>query len=152
MAPQALSETKERRFAANRANAARSTGPKSARGKRVASQNSRKHGLTRLNVHDRGASELGTALAAELSPRAVHLASTLANCFETLCEISTVRSGYVRRADIWNSPLEELASAASKICNLERYEGPARSRLDRIVTEILLLGRIIDKTDPSDAV
>ena len=64
----------EKQLAANRANAARSTGPRSADGKKIASSNALKHGLTadRLVLPGESADEyraFAEEIIAQLSPR-----------------------------------------------------------------------------------
>ncbi len=65
--------TSQRQIAANRANARRSTGPKSAGGKAVVALNSMKHGLLSQNVLVRNENEadliaFGKSLRAEMAP------------------------------------------------------------------------------------
>lgn len=65
--------TSERRIAANRQNALKSTGPKTARGKAIAKMNALKHGLLSSQVliageKARDLAELGQLLRAELRP------------------------------------------------------------------------------------
>jgi hypothetical protein len=143
------SELSNVRLAANRANAAKSTGPRSAKGKRAASQNSRKHGLTALKIRDATTRELATSLAAELSPYGADLAPSLARGFETLAEISAVRSDFICSVDISTASLVELVRLASKVSSLERYKRGASARNSRLLCEVLLLGHVTNKTNPN---
>lgn len=77
--------TSERRIAANRANARKSTGPRTAAGRRRASQNARRHGLTTAPSADRRAHHLEIILddprlrSRPLSGEALGLAQSLAD-------------------------------------------------------------------------
>lgn len=126
----------EKQIAANRRNAMRSTGPKTAAGKRRSSQNSLKHGLTAhaCDTSSSVESEAHKILELYLGPD-VNLASqsqNLADAVGRLERIRTVRSrlfGQIMSGEADVSILKQLKA-------LDRYERYARTARRRAIRDI----------------
>jgi hypothetical protein len=117
-----------KQIAANRANAQRSTGPKTALGKMKSSRNSFRHGLS----WPLATSSKVDALARALTPRDADEAEwTSAVEFAAaqieLLRIRTIRTELVRAVDIGRLDTQELQRLAS----LDRYERYAHTRRRR---------------------
>ena len=121
-----------KQIAANRANAQRSTGPKTALGKMKSSRNSFRHGLSWPLPLDLATSSKVDALARALTPRDAGEAEwTSAVEFATaqleLLRIRTLRTELLRTVDISHLDTPQLQRLAS----LDRYERYAHTRRRR---------------------
>ena len=92
---------------ANRTNARASTGPKSARGKSLASQNARRHGLSLSIFSDPALSEEVEALAHEIAGEVTEgeiylLARRIAEVQIDLCRVRCARHEFL--SDVLNEP------------------------------------------------
>lgn len=110
----------ERQIAANRANAKRSTGPKTAAGKMKSSRNAYRHGLScslPLNsAESLKADAIAHALTCEGAP--LTIAAEFAQAQSGLLRIRRVRSEMLARMDFSLSNTKELRRLAA----LDRYE------------------------------
>jgi hypothetical protein len=118
----------EAKIAANRRNAQRSTGPRTAVAKARVRRNALKHGLAALTLNDSGATAEQERLAAAIrSPEADALereqASIIAGAQITLKQIRKMRT------EIMEAP--ESASSVAQLLRLERYEDRARAQIKR---------------------
>lgn len=132
-----------RRLAANRANAQRSTGPRTAKGKARASANARRHGLTVAAPEEYAPPEIARLAAAyryllndpEAAQRAaaarVHLAR-IRSAEAHLLQLALARLT-LERPGADQAELEALAIILSQgeLAKLREYERKARSRLKR---------------------
>ena len=121
-----------KQIAANRANAQRSTGPKTAWGKMKSSRNSFRHGLSCPLPPDLATSSEVDALARALTPRDAGDAEwTSAVEFATaqieLLRIRTIRTELLRAVDLGHLDTRKLQRLAS----LDRYERYAHTRRRR---------------------
>ena len=118
--------TSDRQRTANRANANKSTGPRTRGGKATASRNALRHGLEAAGCGDSGLSEATERLAKAIchGPDRVgyHQALIIA---ESFADIARIRAA---RVDIPQGALE-----LPKILRLERYERRALSRRRRAI-------------------
>ena len=118
--------TSDRQIAANRANANKSTGPRTRRGKAKVGRNALRHGLDAFGCGDSGLSETTERLAKAIcqGPDRVgyHQALIIA---ESFADIVRVRAA---RVHILDHALE-----LPKILRLERYELRALSRRRRAI-------------------
>ena len=94
--------TSERRISANRANARKSTGPKTAGGKSKSSHNALRHGLEAVNIHDALTHEKIRRLAAmicgdDADPIEQELATTIAECQIAITRVRAARIREVER-------------------------------------------------------
>ena len=121
-----------KQIAANRANAQRSTGPKTAWGKMKSSRNSFRHGLSWPLPLDLATASKVDALARALTPRdagdaewtsAVEFAAAQIE----LLRIRTIRTELLRAVDLGHFDRQKLQRAAS----LDRYERYAHTRRRR---------------------
>ena len=153
--------TSERQRAANRANAQKSTGPKTRAGKRRASQNAYRHGLSGFIERDAGRAAELEALAREIVVSTggkidLEHARSIAQAQLELLRIRSMNTGMVKQMlagcdDSWWSSSAELqrppalperapdASAEAMrlalrgLKLLDRYERRALTRRDRAV-------------------
>jgi hypothetical protein len=121
-----------KQIAANRANAQRSTGPKTALGKRKSSRNSFRHGLSWPLPLELTTSSKVDALARALTPRdagdaewtsAVEFAAAQID----LLRIRTIRTELLRTVDIGRLDTRQLQRLAA----LDRYERYAHTKRRR---------------------
>lgn len=120
----------EKQIAANRANALRSTGPKTAAGRKRSSQNAFKHGLS--SAHDEGVSSHAQALAETIGAalgtgdlgRDSHLG--VANAFLAVDRVRRVKAELATTKDA----LLDL-HVLKKLLAMERYERSALARRSR---------------------
>jgi hypothetical protein len=138
--------TSEAKRAANRANAQKSTGPRSREGKARSSQNANRHGLTKTAVNDPAAQDRMAALAAALagegaSPARQIQAVVVAEAQVDLNRAQAARAhlqsqltaaldGSVRlsRASAGEKRADRLAALVISLARPDRYERRALSR------------------------
>src|SRR5437016_6051060 len=122
-----------KQIAANRANAQRSTGPKTALGKRKSSRNSFRHGLSWPLPLDLATSSKVNALARALTPRdageaewtsAVEFAAAQIE----LVRIRTIRTELLRVVDISHLDTQKLQQQRASLDRYERYAHTRRRR------------------------
>ena len=126
----------ERQIAANRANALKSTGPKTAAGRLRSSGNAFRHGLSLPLPLDEG-----TAAKAELIARALvddhneerlSVATEVAHAQLELVRIHSVRADLMRTLDVQSSSIPEL----KRLVALDRYERLAHSKRRRAARKL----------------
>jgi hypothetical protein len=121
----------ERQIAANRANARRSTGPKTALGKMVSSRNSFRHGLSRPSRLGFAMSSEVHAIARALTSEGIseHWASAVdfASAQLELLDIRAIREGMLLGVGIEDMNTQQLRRLAS----LDRYERYSQTRRRR---------------------
>lgn len=123
-----------RKIAANRRNAARSTGPRTAGGKVRSSRNALRHGLAAAMGHEPGRSteveQLACAIAGErLHPALLYYARAAA---EAELDIVRVRAARASAIEPETEPgANAFEHAAVVIAKLDRYERRALSRRTR---------------------
>jgi hypothetical protein len=127
----------DKQIAANRANAMRSTGPKTTAGKRKSSRNAYRHGLSGPAASDPAASAKVEAIAQELSgERSSEDRLTSAVDFVRaqleLLRIRSIRSNWLGKVDPNDNNLQKLHRLAA----LDRYERYALTRRRRAATKI----------------
>jgi hypothetical protein len=135
----------DRRVAANRANAKKSTGPKSAAGKRRSGRNALRHGLAIDIGHDTSlggpVEELASAMASQGQLKQTPLLRQLAEVELDLLRIRKVRAtifeANLPQADAATSDYRTLSTQLAK---LERYERRAISRHKRVLRAIRQTG------------
>jgi hypothetical protein len=122
----------KRQIEANRANAKRSTGPKSVAGKAASSQNGRRHGLTVASkAMDEHAERLFNAVEDLLGQRIQGEETVAASAQINLWRIRNART------EMLQAFLDEPSLASMKrIMNLERYERAARARQRRVLKSL----------------
>jgi hypothetical protein len=113
------------KLAANRANALKSTGPRTNAGKRRSSHNARRHGLNKpLSPADRRIVAKFASMLAEPLPHLFPLASEVAAAQHTLQRVREARCDLLARAEAGELAPDHLW----RIEALDRYERRARSR------------------------
>jgi hypothetical protein len=131
----------ERQIAANRANAKKSTGPKTAAGKIRSSRNAFRHGLSRPMPEDAMMSAKIEAIARAVAGGAEEHQYTFARSLSDLQRIQQVRAGLLADLkDLSVMPPDELAHpspstldvrALRRLLALDRYERVARTNRRR---------------------
>ncbi len=129
----------EKQIAANRANAKRSTGPRTAAGKQNSSRNSRRHGLSQLKASDSASAALANAIAEALTAERatgeqLMAAKDYASAVFTLAQIQAIRVEQwaevdLQRVDAGSKDLKRLSS----LDRYERYELTKRRRASKKV-------------------
>ncbi len=114
------------RLAANRANARRSTGPKTRDGKASAARNARRHGLGLPALRDPTLSSEIEALAREIAGAAAGAERHEAACRIAAAQIDLVRVRRARRDLIAEAPGDPELPA--RLAAMDRYERRALSR------------------------
>jgi hypothetical protein len=132
----------ERQIAANRANAKRSTGPKTVAGKLRASRNAYRHGLSRPLPLNSLATARVEAIVKELVDAGVDAGAgagvgaagpeALRQWGEAQLELLRVRS---IRAEMWDGTDITSAKALHRLMSIDRYETEALRRRRRAVRE-----------------
>jgi hypothetical protein len=129
--------TSERKIAANRNNARKSTGPRTEAGRATSRQNARRHGLATGIGSDpafRDDIEMLAALLSRASGRENigEFAREAAEAHLDLVRIRKIRAGvYARMRFFGDASTEDLMEAAEQFERLERYERRAFSRRKR---------------------
>ena len=133
---------------ANRRNAARSTGPRTAKGRSRSAQNARRHGFASAVVDGTKLSEEAEKLARAVagtdpSPQRLYYARVIAETQFTLARISMAKittinlamADKVKSTEMLSEPEQRCAVAVVKsleqLRRLERYERGASSRFSR---------------------
>lgn len=133
----------EKQIAANRANAKRSTGPRTAAGKERSSRNAYQHGLSVLEPLDASSfamlNAIVGALAAELATEEQLIAAKdYARAHVTLAQIQAIRVEQWAKVDL------QCVDAGSKdlkrLSSLDRYERYALTKRRRASKKMLLGG------------
>lgn len=127
----------ERQIAANRANAKRSTGPKSALGKSRSSRNAVRHGLSRplpLDATSAEAQAIAHALIADGMEDQLAAAELAAAQLELL-RIRAERGRMLASIDPFSSDADEL----KRLVALDRYERLAHTRRRRAAERLSLV-------------
>jgi hypothetical protein len=122
----------ERQIAANRANAQKSTGPKTAAGRLKSSRNALRHGLSLPLRLDTATSAKADAIARQLTrdqadEEQLTAASEVAQAQLELLRIRAVRAKLMAEADLTSGNLDHLRRLAA----LDRYERFAATRRRR---------------------
>ena len=127
--------TSERKIAANRKNAKKSTGPRTGAGRATSRQNARRHGLATGIGSDpalRDDIEILAKLLADGRENIGEFAREAAEAHLDLARIRKIRAGlYARMRFFRDAPREVLMEAAEQFARLERYERRAFSRRKR---------------------
>ena len=120
--------TSSEKQAANRRNANRSTGPRTARGKARSKRNALKHGLSVSALDAFAAPEVRDLAARFAAEGFVAEALPLAEASHDLRRIREIRDALVSAVVAPRSP-EGRRTSITNLGRLERYERRARSRL-----------------------
>ena len=132
--------TLERKIAANRKNAKKSTGPRSAAGRAASRHNARRHGLATGIGSDpalRDDVEILAKLLAGGRESVGEFAREAAEAHLDLARIRRIRAGsYARMRFFGTASTEDLMEAAEQFARLERYERRAFSRRKRALSLI----------------
>ena len=126
--------TSKRKIAANRENARKSTGPRSAAGRAASRHNARRHGLATGIASDPALRHDIEALAKLLAQAGGRenigeFAREAAEAHLDLARIRRIRAGlYARARFIDPASTEDLMELAEQFARLERYERRAFSR------------------------
>jgi hypothetical protein len=124
--------TSERKIAANRKNAKKSTGPRSPAGRATSRQNARRHGLATGIGSDpalRDDIEILAKLLAGGRENIGEFAREAAEAHLDLLRIRKFRAGlYARMRFFGDASTEDLMKVAEQFARLERYERRAFSR------------------------
>jgi hypothetical protein len=119
--------TSNRQNKANRANAMRSTGPKTAVGKAKSSKNARQHGLSKLLIHE--THQLASLTALLMGDVGVGEQIDPTNIVRAKFELNRIRQ--VRREMIVAFLEATDAVKTKRLRNLQRYERQAFARQKR---------------------
>ena len=137
--------TSEAKIAANRRNAQRSTGPRTASGKSRVRRNALKHGLAALVVRDPAVTAEVEQLAAAIgTDGARRSAPLIAECevalkkvraarLDIMAEMSLVPPTRGVKADQLIPEVDRLQRCLDRLVQLERYERRALSKRKRVV-------------------
>ena len=121
----------EKQIAANRANAKKSTGPKSVTGKERSSRNSIKHGLSGLATRSSPAATRNAIVAAlgieEISEKQLMAAVDFASAQSELLQIQAVRAAQWSRVGL-NVEIDGDFKELKQLASLDRYERYARTK------------------------
>jgi hypothetical protein len=121
----------EKQIAANRANANKSTGPKSVAGKERSSRNSIKHGLSGSATRSSPAATSNAIVAAlgieELTEKQLMAAVDFASAQSELLQIQAVRAAQWSRISL-NVETDENFKELKQLASLDRYERYAHTK------------------------
>ena len=127
--------TSERKIAANRKNAKKSTGPRTEAGRATSRQNARRHGLATGIGSDpalRDDIEILAKLLADGRENIGEFAREAAEAHLDLARIRKIRAGLYARMRFFDAAsTEDLMALAEQFARLERYERRAFSRRNR---------------------
>jgi hypothetical protein len=143
--------TSQRQIAANRRNAAKSTGPVSAAGKARSSRNALRHGLSRpLSSPAMTAANVGEfalqLVGEEASSAELDLARAVANAQLDLARVRDERARLLEL--LMSAPSSRAGRGAKKaspgasLDNLDRYERRACSRRNKALANLSQFGRL----------
>lgn len=128
----------ERQLKANRDNAKRSSGPKTAAGRLRSSQNALRHGLSRPLTADPAASRTARQLAQLLLPEAADPTQAMAAVELAQAQAQLLRVAAVRRQLVATLDLASVSlTQAWRLAALDRYERHALTRRRRAAGELL---------------
>jgi hypothetical protein len=127
----------EKQISANRANAERSTGPKTIAGKLKSSRNAYRHGLSIPSRLSEAQLEkvkvLAHALVGDDASEAHQLAaSRLAKALVELALVRTVRTEFFAKIDVTYSGIKDF----KRLLDLDRYERVAQTKRRRAANEL----------------
>ena len=134
----------EKQIAANRANAKRSTGPKTAAGKERSSRNAYQHGLSGLGPPD----DLSAAMVNEITraiaaDQAIEYRLTIARDFAhaqaELVRIQAIRTEQWSKIKL-DDALDEDAKNVKRLASLDRYERYALTKRRKALKKLGLNG------------
>jgi hypothetical protein len=134
----------QRQLNANRKNSARSTGPRTERGKARSSRNAVRHGLAKKFGEEaddlRNIQKLAELIASERKDISHESAHATANAELELVHIRKARAEAWRLVadSIEEGLVGDIAAAISKAESIDRYEKRAISRKKKIVRKMLL--------------
>jgi hypothetical protein len=114
----------EKQIAANRANAKRSTGPRTAAGKKKSSRNAYRHGLSRIEPSEScsaGGIDAITGLLGQAPEDQLAAARDFVHAHVALARIRSVRAAQWASIDL-NDSLEANVKALKQLAALDRYE------------------------------
>ena len=124
------------RVTANRANAARSTGPRTRRGKARVSRNALRHGFAALHLADEGgdATRIADLISGKENLLARDQAIIIAECCALIARIRHARAAVLERM------------ALTELSAFERYERRALSRRRRAIEALAAYTSCQDRT------
>jgi hypothetical protein len=134
----------QRQLNANRKNSARSTGPRTERGKARSSQNAVRHGLAKKFGEEAGdlrnIQKLAELIASERKDISHEAAHATANVELELVHIrkTRVEAWSLVAESIEEGRVGDIAAAVNKAETIERYEKRAISRKKKIVRKMLV--------------
>ena len=121
----------EKQIAANRANAKKSTGPKSVTGKERSSRNSIKHGLSGFATRSSPVATSNAMVAAlgieEITEKQLMAAVDFASAQSELLQIQAVRAAQWSRVGL-NVEIDGDFKELKQLASLDRYERYARTK------------------------
>ena len=140
--------TSQRKIAANRSNSRRSSGPRTAEGKRKASGNSRKHGWAamlaqRLPAASPEIEQLAEALCGDAQHAVVLAQARIVATNELMRRAMQLQK--IRRIETFLAQVDEpgaLELASPEIDRLERYEARMWTRQRRAMRKLLQIQRV----------
>lgn len=137
--------TSERKVAANRKNALRSAGPKTAAGKSRSSRNAFRHGLAVAISSQPCFSKEIEALARSLAGKGKPVTDFARVIAETEIDLQRIRkmraSHFAPIIGSSDAPLASYAELAENLLTLERYEQRAYSRRKRALKGLIRIAR-----------
>jgi hypothetical protein len=125
----------QRQNEANRNNAARSTGPKTADGKTSSSQNALRHGLARSGTRDPVATE---TFAVVISSRFEHPVASDSVMALARCKLALLRIRSLRQDMLAALLARPLSADLKRLKGLERYERAALAEQKRTLRSLSL--------------
>ena len=127
----------KRQIAANRANAEKSSGPRSADGKALSRRNALRHGLSIPSRAISAYQQDVILLARALSPAGEEIGGAALDAADAEIDILRVRTHRVALIEEWRSQCRPLSfNLIDKLDALERYERRAISRRNKALRNI----------------